>query len=82
MSRWRTARGLPAWEGLPVQGLREGCTDGRDYLCLGSHVWAELAQGNPRSGETGIPEVVVMVGTKSFCPQVAESQTRAGSGLI
>lgn len=27
--------------------LWEGCTAGQDYLCLGSRVWAELAQDAP-----------------------------------
>lgn len=32
--------------------LWEGCTDGQDYLCMGSHVWVSWPR-MPRSGETG-----------------------------
>lgn len=36
--------GPPTLEVLLVEVFWEGCTDGWDYLCLGSHVWAELPQ--------------------------------------
>lgn len=39
--------GPPTLEVPYVEVLWEGCTDGRNYLCLGSQVWAELAQDAP-----------------------------------
>lgn len=65
--------------GPHVEVLRQGCTEERDYLCLGSHVWAELPQAAPCQERQEY--LNVMVGTKALCPQVAESQIRAGSGL-
>lgn len=53
----------------------------REIMCLGSHVWAELPQAAPCLERRGYLNVLVMVGTKALCSQVAESQTRAVSGL-
>lgn len=47
-----------AGEVLLVEVLGGGCTDGRDYLCLGSHVWVSWP-GMPqvrRDGSTGVPQ--------------------------
>lgn len=49
-----------------MEVLWEGCTDGRNYLCLHSHVWAELAQDAP--GQERREHLNVMV---TLCPLVA-----------
>lgn len=43
----RQPDGPPILEVPHVEVLWEGCTDGRSYLCVGFHVWAELAQDAP-----------------------------------
>lgn len=65
-----------------VEVLEEGCTDGRDYLCLGSLVWVNWP-GMPqvrRDRSTGVSTRSCRY--QDMCPQGAESQTGAGSGLI
>lgn len=61
--------GPPTWELPHVKVLWESCADGSDYLCLGSHVWAELTQAALRQERWGYLNVWVMVGTKALCPQ-------------
>lgn len=73
--------GPPTREVPHVEVLWEGGTDGKYYVCLGSHVWAELAQDAQGQQRSRHLNGLVMVGTKALCSHVTEPQTGAGSGL-
>lgn len=62
----RQPDGPPTLEVPRVEVLWEGCTDGRNYLCVGFHVWAELAQDAPGQERRGHLNVMV-----TLCPLVA-----------
>lgn len=61
----RQPDGLPTLEVPCVEVLWEGCTDGRNYLCVGFHLWAALAQEAPGQERRGHLNVMV-----TLCPLV------------